>query len=514
MRSTATTTALFALVAAVAAWTAPGAHAANDCLKTCLAPYETNTTASIKASCRDACKLAAPLRRECLKAENRFWRNQTKICRGSLRNIKQGLGPVTADVTFLTPANATTNIPTTYTYTYDVGCAEEIKKDWKDAKKTCHEILCPADQYWTLEAHGCVDNPYQNRPLVGLGAPVPALLRGFYKFSWKGSDPYQGPSDTNVGVTFTGRLPGDPQANISPMTKDSLNLLSYGGGNEFGAWSLAAVQAVAASGNLDAVIALKYDGIVIDAEVYASGQSVTVSQWNDMFAAIKAKKLLLIVTISHFSPYGMGNGDALVTDWLSNPNIDFLSPQLYTTGTEPKNDWDGFSQAWVTATTPIAPSIVQESYYDQLGSNSVTAYLPKAKGYLVWSNTPAPQPGPGPTCASGYFPVRGGRKRREGGMREREREGGLNTPYFRPESGLTCELGPFFFFCLWDVVGGGCKCDFFNFSFPHFISVGASSIPAVHAHYRSLRKPPETLTLHCVLDPDRPSSHRFLFSSH
>jgi chitinase len=190
------------------------------------------------------------------------------------------------------------------------------------------------------------------------------------------------------------------------MTKDSLNLLSYGGGNEYGAWSLAAVQAVADSSNLDAVIALKYDGIVIDAEVYASGQTVTVAQWNDMFVAIKAKGLLLIVTISHFSPYGMPNGNELVADWLLNPLIDYLSPQLYTTGTEPQNDWVGFSQAWVTASTPIAPSIVQASYYDQLGSNSVTAYLPNAKGYLVWSNTSPPQPGPIPTCVSGYFPVR------------------------------------------------------------------------------------------------------------
>jgi len=141
-----------------------------------------------------------------------------------------------------------------------------------------------------------------------------------------------------VGVTFTGRLPGDPEANIAPMTKDSLNLLSYGGGNELGAWSLAAVQAVADSTNLDAVIALKYDGIVIDAEEYASGQSVTVAQWNDMFAAIKAKGLMLIVTISHFAPYEMDNKDELVADWLSNPLIDYLSPQLYTFGTEPNND--------------------------------------------------------------------------------------------------------------------------------------------------------------------------------
>jgi hypothetical protein len=425
MRSMTTTTALFALVAAVAAWTAPGAYAANDCLQGCLMPYGTDVTASIKASCRDACKSNAPLRRQCLKLEKRIWPSVRKMCRRSLRNIKQGLAPVTINITLTTPANATTSIPTIYTYTFDSGCTKEIKREKKYGKQLCRELLCPLDEYWTLEAQGCVVNPNQNLPAVGIGAPLPALLRGFYKFSWTGSDPYQGPTDTNTGVTFTGRLPGDPEANIAPMTKNSLNLLSYGGGNELGAWSLAVTEAVAATSNLDAVIALAYDGIVIDAEVYASGETVTVDEWNTMFAAIKAKNLVLIVTISHFSPYGMLNGDVLVADWLSNPLIDYLSPQLYTTGTEPQNDWEGFSQVWTTASTPIAPSIVQESYYDQLGSNSVTAYLPNAKGYLVWSNTPPPQPGPGPTCVSGYFPVRV----KVGGMREVELSEVVLSPF-------------------------------------------------------------------------------------
>jgi hypothetical protein len=108
MRSMTTTTALFALVAAVAAWTAPGAYAANDCLQGCLMPYGTDVTASIKASCRDACKSNAPLRRQCLKLEKRIWPSVRKMCRRSLRNIKQGLAPVTINITLTTPANATT----------------------------------------------------------------------------------------------------------------------------------------------------------------------------------------------------------------------------------------------------------------------------------------------------------------------------------------------------------------------------------------------------------------------
>ena len=147
MRSTmTTTTALFALVAAVAAWTAPGAYAAKECLQTCLEPYGTNATASIKASCRDACKLTAPLRRQCFKQEKRIWPSVTKKCRQSLRNIKQGLAPLTINITLTTPGNATTSIPTIYTCTFGSGCTKEIKRERKYGKQICQELICPLDE--------------------------------------------------------------------------------------------------------------------------------------------------------------------------------------------------------------------------------------------------------------------------------------------------------------------------------------------------------------------------------
>lgn len=105
-----------------------------------------------------------------------------------------------------------------------------------------------------------------------------------------------------------------------------------------------------------------------------------------------------MVTISHFSPYGCSNGPELVNSMLQNPSIDILSPQLYTSGMEPQNDWTGYSDAWRSSIPAVAPSIVQAYYYDQLGSNSVTSYLPNAKGYFVWSDTPTPPPGPTPDC--------------------------------------------------------------------------------------------------------------------
>ena len=82
---------------------------------------------------------------------------------------------------------------------------------------------------------------------------------------------------------------------------------------------------------------------------------------------------------------------------LQNTDIDILSPQLYTSGTESQNDWVGLTDAWLTSVPIVAPSIVQAYYYDQLGDNSVTVKLLNAKGYFVWSNTAPTPPGPGPT---------------------------------------------------------------------------------------------------------------------
>ena len=89
---------------------------------------------------------------------------------------------------------------------------------------------------------------------------------------------------------------------------------------------------------------------------------------------------------------------------------------------------------------PIAPSVVRASYYDQLGSNSMTAYLPNAKGYLVWSNTAPSQPGTASTCVSGYFPV----LTRVGGIRKV----GLSELAVSPLVNECGGYAPFMFFLL------------------------------------------------------------------
>jgi hypothetical protein len=109
------------------------------------------------------------------------------------------------------------------------GCKRIIKQLRNDAEITCAELFCPDGQYWDSPAQKCVSNPNygpQTPPLL-TATPIPAVIKGFYKWSWSGT-PYQGPDDTNIGVTFTGWVPPAASANIPPITNRPINVLSYG----------------------------------------------------------------------------------------------------------------------------------------------------------------------------------------------------------------------------------------------------------------------------------------------
>lgn len=57
---------------------------------------------------------------------------------------------------------------------------------------------------------------------------------------------------------------------------------------------------------------------------------IYIHKCSPTLTAIKARGLILVVTISHFAPYAMANGQQLAADWVQNPRIDVLSPQLYS----------------------------------------------------------------------------------------------------------------------------------------------------------------------------------------
>lgn len=197
------------------------------------------------------------------------------------------------------------------------------------------------------------------------------------------------PEGINTGIAFNGWVNISDAISNSSQIFDKLppfKYLSLGGGNASGAWTEANLSSnleAINNGDIDA-----YDGIVFDCEI---GEGGLYDSFNACFAALKAKDKKVIFTTSHTGPYGFLDAEIFMTSILACDNIDVLSPQLYTNGTEPENDYSAgdvpWSQ-WETTTIPIAPSIVTANLYPdavEWFKNNLNITL---QGFIQWENLP------------------------------------------------------------------------------------------------------------------------------
>jgi hypothetical protein len=96
----------------------------------------------------------------------------------------------------------------------------------------------------------------------------------------------------------------------------------------------------------------------------------------------------VLVTVSHSAPYGIGDAAALMRSFFPNADIDYISPQLYTSGTESYNDYSTlYGVQWSeygASRGVVIPSIVTQSLYDSAASyfSSQGVYI---DGYVKWS---------------------------------------------------------------------------------------------------------------------------------
>ena len=128
-----------------------------------------------------------------------------------------------------------------------------------------------------------------------------------------------------------------------------------------------------------------YDGIGYDVEEGVAGLEADFAA---SFAAAKAKGFKVLVTVSHSAPYGITDAPELMKSFFANPDIDLLSPQLYTDGTEPENDYD-ISQGvvwrqYADCQAAVVPSIVKDTMY----SDAQTYFANEGvtlQGYIQWS---------------------------------------------------------------------------------------------------------------------------------
>ena len=230
-----------------------------------------------------------------------------------------------------------------------------------------------------------------------------ATFIGYYSWNWGSGS--VGPSNANVGISFTGLVDLDAALSSYPTTGThpwccpelrGEKMMTLGGGNSAGTFNVKNLDAI--TGNISAVKAYNYSGIVFDVE-QVDGSSISVgAAFERCFAAAKDHSLKVVITTSHSAPYQCDSprdAVSLVKGWVASKNVDVLSPQLYSSGREsspefatttscsPECGWelyDGFKGIF-------APSIVDATQYNDVVSYFARNQSLHVGGFIAWKQT-------------------------------------------------------------------------------------------------------------------------------
>jgi hypothetical protein len=235
--------------------------------------------------------------------------------------------------------------------------------------------------------------------------------RGVWWWTWTGGN-VAGLNNLNMAIAFSGWTNPDQAKGESNTIKNQLpgrKFISLGGGNANGAWTAAdcsRVQSDCTSGGFAG-----YNGIAFDIE---EGDNGLASPFAAAFRACKASGLVVLVTVSHSAPYGVGDAATLMRSFFTNSDIDIISPQLYTSGSETGNDWATTAGVQWTEYAAfrgeVIPSIVTGTYWPDAESQFAKAGV-RITGYIQWSQTvtlpplSAPLGAPVPKTAPVTVPV-------------------------------------------------------------------------------------------------------------
>lgn len=261
----------------------------------------------------------------------------------------------------------------------------------------------------------------QQSPVQTPTQPNNMGFRSIYDWTWDGKDALL-PPGLNSMIAFSG------WSNVDNMISESAIVganfigelyISFGGGNHNGRITknnLASLNTAINNGRLS-----RYAGVCYDVEEGDSGLSDALEE---SFIIAKQKGLKVFVTVSHSAPYGISDKITVMESLFASTNVDFLSPQLYTSGFEPQNDyaWDGVSwEAWAKSKAPIVVSINDyklfsdaESFFlekgmnlagyvqwkQEIGTSSQTPSLPTTTPIAAPSAAPVAVPVPEPTSIS------------------------------------------------------------------------------------------------------------------
>jgi LysM repeat protein len=199
--------------------------------------------------------------------------------------------------------------------------------------------------------------------------------------------PY-GTPNANVATAFSGWNDlGECLKNSAAINSGfpGTKFITIGVGNANGRWSQSVITKLISDIN-GYKVPSEYKGIRIDIEEGDSGLS---SYFSSLFSAAKAKGLQVFVTVSGNAPYGIPDKCNLMQyGILSNSNINFLVPQLYSIedAFEGGANDCGWSM-WKNTKIPIVPVIWRKLYKDDpqyLDAWAKTNGF-SLSGYMVWT---------------------------------------------------------------------------------------------------------------------------------
>ncbi|MBO3458588.1 beta/gamma crystallin family protein [Aetokthonos hydrillicola Thurmond2011] len=213
----------------------------------------------------------------------------------------------------------------------------------------------------------------------GLGG----LIKGYWDKTWSPGNPF---TDATLGIAFSGWADLSQALSDSASVKNQLvgdKYISVGGGNANGRFDYSKIERIIAvinNGQLS-----DYKGIAFDIEECDSGLT---QKFREAFATAKNNHLQVLVTVSHSAPYGAADAKDLMTAFFADGNIDYLSPQLYTSGNESQNDYtESMGVSWTDyagAKAAMVPSIVQAGLYND-AKNFFQQRGINTKGFIQWA---------------------------------------------------------------------------------------------------------------------------------
>lgn len=221
-------------------------------------------------------------------------------------------------------------------------------------------------------------------------ATAMSRYRGHWQKTWDA--PSTSFPNANLGFAFSGWP--DPNSALEDSEKVYNNLegekiITVGGGNGNGRWTSSNLQSVIHAIRTDGF--RDYSGIAFDIE---EGESGLTGQFLDAFSSAKSAGLLVVVTTHRTAPYDIGDAPHLMWEIVHCPDIDILSPMMYSSGVnwEQCSDggdlifapsegvpwsWFGKSQA------AVVPSIWKQDFYSEARSFFEGQGI-RTQGYITW----------------------------------------------------------------------------------------------------------------------------------